>query len=82
MISPFHRAVEFAMICPHCGRLNDAATPIHSPRDVPGPDSAMICIECSGISIITADGTPREATPQEAAEVTVQMINTLMPKVI
>jgi hypothetical protein len=54
--------------CPHCGKLNTAATNLTSDTDQPYPGAASLCFECCEWGVFDRDGEEliiRTPTPTE-----------------
>jgi hypothetical protein len=51
-------------VCPACGKLNDAATPIGS-GNKPGPGDVAVCIGCASVVIYDKDLRLRRPTGRE-----------------
>lgn len=54
--------------CPYCGRSNEAHAPTGKDYETPEAGDVSVCWKCHNLAIFQADGSVREATPEEDTE--------------
>ena len=51
--------------CPRCGIGIEGQTGFNTMKGMPDPGDVMVCVYCSSIGVLNADGTVREADQEE-----------------
>jgi hypothetical protein len=54
------------VICPHCGKKNNASTPVGRNKNAPTPGDITLCIGCGKVGVFTEDGSLRVPNAEEA----------------